>query len=361
MPHSGLGRIYQRGSVWWIQYGHRGRNYRESSKSSKKKVAAALLKKRMAEIGQGKLIGASAERITFEDLSRMISDDYAAQRRRATKQLDSTLKRLARRFAGFRAVDITTDSLTTYIRDRQDEGYAAGTIRKDMAAIKRSFRLAIRAGHLAVMPYIPNVRVQDAREGFFTMAEVDAVAREIGEDLAPVVRFAALTGWRKREVLGLTWPFVDFDAGTVHLEAARSKNAEGRTFPFSALPQLAQLLHEQHERTHKVERESKQIVPWVFHRDGEPILSMRSAWDAACERAGLPGAWFHDLRRTAVMHLERAGVSRSVAMKLTGHKTEAVYRRYAIADAAALSEGVEKLARLHSAKQEPSKVVAMQR
>lgn len=55
------------------------------------------------------------------------------------------------------------------------------------------------------------------------------------------------------------------------------------------------------------------------------------------------------LRRTAVRNLERADVPRSVAMKLTGHKTESVYRRYAIADSRALAEGVEKLARLHAA------------
>lgn len=63
--------------------------------------------------------------------------------------------------------------------------------------------------------------------------------------------------------------------------------------------------------------------------------------------AGLTGRLVHDLRRTAVRNLERAGVSRSVAMKLTGHKTEAVYRRYAITSAADLSEGVAKLATLH--------------
>jgi len=61
------------------------------------------------------------------------------------------------------------------------------------------------------------------------------------------------------------------------------------------------------------------------------------------------GRLVHDLRRTAVRNLKRAGVSRSVAMKLTGHKTEAVYRRYAITSAADLSEGVAKLAVLHDA------------
>jgi hypothetical protein len=41
-------------------------------------------------------------------------------------------------------------------------------------------------------------------------------------------------------------------------------------------------------------------------------------------RRGAPGLLLRDLRRSAVRNLERAGISRSVAMKLTGHKTEAV-------------------------------------
>jgi len=63
-------------------------------------------------------------------------------------------------------------------------------------------------------------------------------------------------------------------------------------------------------------------------------------------RLECPVASPHDFRRTAVRNLERAGVSRSVAMKLTGHKTEAVYRRYAIVSEADLHEAVSKLARL---------------
>jgi len=62
-----------------------------------------------------------------------------------------------------------------------------------------------------------------------------------------------------------------------------------------------------------------------------------------------PAGSFTTFRHTSVRSLERAGVSRSVAMKLTGHKTEAVYRCYAITSAADLSEGVAKLAALHGA------------
>lgn len=99
----------------------------------------------------------------------------------------------------------------------------------------------------------------------------------------------------------------------------------------------------------------------MFHNDGLRIQWYKTAWWSACVRAGL-GQWKdpdrrigyngpvpHDLRRTAARNLERAGVPRSVAMKLTGHKTEAVYRRYAIASEADLREGVQKLANLHTA------------
>jgi integrase len=72
------------------------------------------------------------------------------------------------------------------------------------------------------------------------------------------------------------------------------------------------------------------------------------AWDEACRLAGLPDRIAHDLRRTAVRNLERAGVPRSASMKMTGHKTESVYRRYAIVDEAMLREGAEKLAIFHS-------------
>jgi len=62
MPRTRTGRVYKRGNRWWIQYGHRGKTFRESAKSTKRKDAIDLLKKRMAEMGMGKLVGPSADR-----------------------------------------------------------------------------------------------------------------------------------------------------------------------------------------------------------------------------------------------------------------------------------------------------------
>lgn len=94
-----------------------------------------------------------------------------------------------------------------------------------------------------------------------------------------------------------------------------------------------------------MERESGQIVPWVFHRRGKPIRSFHSAWRRACREAGCPDRFVRDLRRTAVREMERAGVPRSVATKLSGHKTESIYRRYAIVSEADLAEGVSRRSR----------------
>lgn len=74
------------------------------------------------------------------------------------------------------------------------------------------------------------------------------------------------------------------------------------------------------------------LSPFVFHRHGRPVGNFRRAWATACGTAGVTGTLFHDLRRSAVRNMDRAGVSQSVAMAISGHKTASVYRRYRIVD-----------------------------
>jgi integrase len=69
-----------------------------------------------------------------------------------------------------------------------------------------------------------------------------------------------------------------------------------------------------------------------FSRGSNPIKSFRESWSLACARAGVPGLLFHDLRRTAVRNLRRAGVAESVIMKITGHRTRGVFECYNITD-----------------------------
>lgn len=123
----------------------------------------------------------------------------------------------------------------------------------------------------------------------------------------------------------ITWSQVDWNGGFVRLEPGTTKNQEGRAFPIT--PALRAILERRQELTRRCERAQARIIPLFFHRSGRPIHSFRRSWKKACEKADL---LFHDLRRSAVRNLERASVPRSMAMKLTGHKTESIYRRYAI-------------------------------
>lgn len=158
------------------------------------------------------------------------------------------------------------------------------------------------------------------------------------------------------EVLTRRWSHVDFKAGTVRLEPGETKNRDGRTFVMT--PELRACLEAQRAETEAVQKAKACVIPHVFHRNGKPIKDFRGARQIACEAAGLPGRVPHDFRQTAVRNLERAGVSRSVAMKMTGHKTEVVYRRYAIVSEQDLHEAALKLARVDLGKV-PGKVVAI--
>lgn len=356
MKARGLGRVYQRGNVWWVQYSFRGTVHRETSGSAKRPDAVKLLKRRLEEMGRGRLVGPDMERTTFEDLARMLLDDYTINGRKSLRTAKNSLKALRDFFGTSLARDITLDRLNAYVAARLEAKRKPATIGNELAALKRGLHLAERAGK-AVCPPFPILHVSNTRTGFFEEAEIRAVLAHLPETLQPVVAFGHLTGWRVGEILPLQWRQVDFGAGTVRLEPGTTKNDDGRVFPFAVLPELEALLRRQRARTEALQRATGQLIPWVFHRDGVPIKDFRGTWERACRLAGVPGRLVHDLRRTAVRNLERAGVPRSVAMKLSGHKTESVYRRYAIVAEGDLAEGVKKLAALRQPAPAPERKI----
>jgi integrase len=353
------------------EYFFGGRRYRESTgRGGTEKDAAKLLRRRLTQIERGEFLP-RADCVTLADLGQMVLDNFAVNRRRTAWRVEATLKRLYRYFGrDARATTITSDALERYVAARLKAGLAPATIKLEVATVRRGFRLALRAGRLARMPLMPQIHVSNARQGFFEPAELAAVLGALAQggsyrdrrgddqkvqphpELVPLVRFAALTGWRKGEVMGLQWKQVDFKAQTVRLEPGTTKNLRGRIFPFGRWPELATLLREQRERTDALQRTQGSIIPHVFHRGGRPIKDFRGAWSLACRVAGV-ARLFHDLRRTAVRALERAAVPRSQAMKLTGHVTEAVYTRYAIVSESDLAEAVAKRAALPGGNTDP--------
>ena len=357
----GQGRIHLRGRVWWVQYSFRARVYRESSGSPHRAEALRLLRRRQAEIGRGQLTGPDVEKTTFADLENILVNDYTVNKRKSSGRVETALIHLRAFWGRHRAIEITGDLVTVYILQRQKAGAANATINRELAALKRAFHLAKRARRVELIPDIPLLQEDNTRKGFFEAGDFRAMLAHLPDDLKPVVEVAYVTGWRVRsEILTRQWSHIDFRSGWLRLEPGETKNGKGRMFPLT--PELRAVLERQLAQTRAIERATGQVIPWVFHRAGYPIKGFRRAWMSACKKAGVPGRIPHDLRRSAVRNLERAGVPRSTAMEMVGHQTESVYRRYAINDETMLREGGAKLAVLHQAEREQSpKVLPLNR
>jgi integrase len=335
--------LLRESAVWWVKYRANGKTLKESSESTKESDAKKLLRQREGAVIEGRVVIPRADRVTVGVLLDELKQEYETNERRSVERLGFSLARLRPFFGHFRAVRLTSADVTRYKAARQAEGVANATINRELAALKRALSLAHKAERITRAPYIAMLEEHNVRTGFFERGQFEAVRARLPEYLRPVVTFAYLTGWRtKSEILPLEWRQIDFKAGTVCLDSGTTKNGEGRTFVMT--PELRACLEAQRTLTEEVQKRTKQIIPSVFHRNGKPIKDYRSAWQTACEAAGVPGRIPHDFRRTAVRNLERAGVSRSVAMKLTGHKSEAVYQRYAIVNEQDLHEAAAKLA-----------------
>jgi len=341
----GSGHLYQRGKVWWFKFfDATGAPHWRSSGSRERGVAEAMLREQLGQRDRGAPALPDPRRLTVDALLEGLLAEYRTNGRRSVDRAELSCRHLLRLFKGRAAASLTGSDATRYADLRLAEKAAPATVNRELAALRRAYRLAIRQGLLATMPPVTGLREDNTRTGFFEDTQIAKVCRLLPSgETADAARFMYATGWRSRsEVFPLTWAQVDWAGALVRLEPGTTKNRDGRAFPIT--PALRAVLERRLEYTRRCERAQGRIIPQVFHRGGRPIRSMTKAWRTACKRAGVPGRLLHDLRRTAVRNLERAGVSRSVAMKMTGHKTESVYRRYAIVAESDLHEAGAKLA-----------------
>jgi integrase len=336
-----MGSLFKRGNIWWVKYYQNGRPIRESTGSKRETEAKRFLKLREGQVAQGKRVMPQAERLRFENLVDDFLADYRINDKRLLDKAERSVRHLHHFFGGMRAREITTDKVRAYIQQRQKEGVSNAEINRELAALKRMFNLAVRSERIFSKPSIPSLQENDVRKGFFEEEAFRAILKQLPDPLKPVVLFDYYTGWRKEEILGLTWQQIDLEAGTVRLDPGTTKNREGRLVVLAA--ELYDALRAQRAKTSALEHKRGRIIPWVFHRNGKPIRDFRTAWQGACRRAGQPGRLIHDFRRTAVRNMVRAGIPERVAMTITGHKTRSVFDRYHIVSEGDLREAARKL------------------
>jgi integrase len=280
--------------------------------------------------------------------------EYVTNGRRSWATLPSRLAPLRAAFADMRAVDLTGARVEEYKatrlaatsrrRDRKTGAprpVASATINRELAALRKAFRLGVEQERLTTIPVIKLLPERNAREGFLELATFEVLARHLPNPLQDFARFAYVTGWRKGEALTLAWSDVDRAHGRITLRRVHSKTAEPRVL--TLVGELGTLIERRwHAREYPVAPETSALSPFVFHRHGQPVGDFRKAWATACAAAGVAGTLFHDLRRSAVRNFEKAGVSQSVAMKISGHKTASVYRRYRIVDESDIADALAR-------------------
>src|SRR5258708_23249355 len=144
---------------------------------------------------------------------------------------------------------------------------------------------------------------------------------------------------RVGEAEQIEWSQVDLKSALIRLEEDQTKNSEARTIPLPDV--LVKMLS-------KIEPKEGTVFD---------TTNLRKAWQKACVAACLgaltevdekadpryTGLIIHDLRRSAIKNLMKAGVNEKVAMKISGHKTRDVFDRYHIVDTEDVVEAMRRV------------------
>jgi integrase len=333
-------RQYGTGSViklkgcrfWYVTYRVDGRMIRESSRTESKMVAEKLLQKRLGEAGLGMAPEQDVKHVSYESCR----DAWLA----SNKKGYSAMKPIDAFFKNKRAISITTDTLREYIAKRRAEGVADSTIRRGLNNLRAILNQARKEGKLRLsdIPHFPMAMLKELapRKGFVDPPQFEKLLAALPENLRPLILFIYFTGCRVGAATRIEWSMVERDCSAIHLPGEITKSGEPLALPLTGnLKPLAEKLRKafRHEGT-------------VFD-----ATNLRKEWNKACVATKLgtvtglkrTGLTVHDLRRSAVRNLVRAGVSEDVAMKISGHKTRSVFSRYNIVDTSDVEAALEKV------------------
>ena len=348
----GAGTTYLRGGVWWARVYIDNKPISRSSKSTKKSDAIKLRDQLLAKKHRGEITGGTPDKVLIgELLDDVLKSDIEESTRYIWKAVVE--KNLRPSFGKVRAARLSTDLMDRYREKRTGEGRTDATVNRELSIMRTAFHNARKRTppKVNVVPYFPMVKETTVRKGFLTDKQYADLRDALLQELKPLFVCGYITGIRKGELTEIQWQQLDFESDTIALEPDETKNREGRSVPILKGDMRDLLLAAKKERD-----ELWPDSPWVFNREGEKIIDFRTSWENACKAAGVPELKFHDLRRTAVRNMRRAGVPQVIRMKISGHKTDSMERRYNIVDTEDLSIAKEFMERRMKAAQTVTEV-----
>jgi integrase len=332
----GQGCVYQpKGSRnWWIKFSVSGRVVQESANTESRREALNVLKAKILKYANGE--AADCRNTTIASLKESMMSAWRLHGRgpRSIKWAEGCWKHLLGFFGQTKANAVSSASIRDYMEFRKGQGGSNASINRELSIMQSAFSMGFKETprRVAAKLYFERLPESKPRQGFVEEKTYRAIAENcLDLYLRAMLALAYSFGFRRGELLGLKVGDVDLAAGTVRLET--SKNGD---------PRQVNLTHETRELLGACVAGKKPEEP-VFTRNGKAVSDFRGIWDKVTTAAGCPGLLFHDLRRSAVRNMVRRGVMTQVAMAISGHKTEAVFRRYNIVDDRDLIDAAKKI------------------
>jgi integrase len=326
---------------WWYSFTFHGRRYQKSSGVENRKEAEGIEAAFRTSLAKGEVGVTDRPRFTIEQLLDRLEQRWQLERK-ATKQNLSLLKKTKEDWGTKLADDLTASQLEQYAIRRQRQDYSNASTNRVLQCLRRAFNLAPREAKLTWPKEFDLLPEDNRRTGFAAAEQMEKLLAALPNDgLRDYVRFAWCTGMRKAEAASLKWSFIHDNQLVVSAEYCKS--GKPHSIPISG-PLVAIIERRRAARVLK-SNGGAQLCEFLFHRDGAPIQEFRKSWRTAARSAGCGNLLFHDLRRSAVRDMIRSGVPQSVAMKITGHRTIAVFNRYDITAADDMTAALEKTAK----------------
>lgn len=290
-------RLYKRprDKIWKIRGSVNGVRIEESTGFTEKAAARQVLNARAAEIDrrhlEGIVLGRSPAKLFAEAVADYLEDDGAAR----------FVQPLLDEFGSLTVDKITQELVDAAARKLYPNAAPATRNRQVYTPVSAILQKAGVAAKFR-RPATPRAKEMTA----LTQEQASALISAAAPHLRPLIIFLLFTGARVGEALWLDWKYVSL--GNAHVNFPKTKTGKPRGLPLhpDVIDALKALPHHEGEIFRRPDGKPYEGLSKTDGDDTSAGSRIKSAFKAACRRAGLSGVRVHDLRHTwATWHYEQ--------------------------------------------------------